>query len=131
MWLNPSNQAKVLCAESKDRVLTAHHLVATHSGFQVLTIWKLSNRILQSTCQLTEASEVMELLRNVGANGLGLLILWALHVVLLMAYRSLMVVCIATSIVIMPRDFAMVVLLTFKMVMSAGLAGLVTVSMVP
>lgn len=78
-----------------------------------------------------EVSELMELLKSVEANGLGLLILWALHVVLLMAYRSLMVVCIATSIVIMPRDFAMVVLLTFKMAMSDGLAGLVTVSMVP
>lgn len=73
----------------------------------------------------------MESLKSVEANGLGPLILWALHVVLLMVYKSSMVVCIATSTAIMPRDFAMVVLNTFKMVMSDGLAGLVTVSMVP
>jgi len=43
-----------------------------------------------------EVSEVMELLKNVGANGLGLLILWGLLAVLLMDCKSSMVVCFAT-----------------------------------
>jgi len=73
----------------------------------------------------------MEFLKNAEANGLGLLILWALLVVLLMVCKSSMVVCIATSTKIMLSDFEMVGLDTSEMVMSDGLAGSVTASMVP
>jgi len=81
-------------------------------------------------CRLMEVSEVMVLLRSVEANGLGLLIFWALLVVLLMVCKSSMAGCSATSTRIMPRDSGMVVLNTCKMVIRDGLAGLVMATMV-
>lgn len=81
-------------------------------------------------CQLTEVSEVMELLRSVEANGLGLLIFWALLVALLMVCKSSMAACSVISTRIMLRDSEMVVLNTYRMVIRDGLAGLVMATMV-
>lgn len=75
-------------------------------------------------------SEPMELLRNVEANGLGLVISWALLVVLKMACRFGMVGCSATSIMITPNGFATAVRDTFVMAMSAGVVGMVMEIMV-
>jgi len=69
-------------------------------------------------------------LRNVVANGLGLLISWGLLVVLQMACRSSMVGCFATSTKTMHSDSAMVVLHTYRMVTLDGETGLVMVTMV-
>lgn len=75
-------------------------------------------------------SEPTELLRSVEANGLGLVIIWALLAVLKMACKFGMAGCFATSIMIMPNGFAMVVPNISEMVTSAGVAGLVMEIMV-
>lgn len=130
LW-NLSNQAKDLLQESRGLVRTVQPMPVTHFGSPVLTIWELFNRILQSMCQLMVVSEVMVLLRNVAANGLGLLILWVPLVVQLMVCKSSMAVCFVTSTRLMRSVFAMVVRSTFKMVIHDGLVGLAMETMGP
>jgi len=71
-----------------------------------------------------EVSEVMVSLRNVEANGPGLLISWGLPVVHLMVCKLSMVGCFATSTKIMHSVFAMAVPNTSKMAIRDGLVGL-------